>query len=91
VVVGSAPTAPAMPRWKVHQAVAGSGMGDRGYQGTGRHIAMRLLRDGEHVVDVPPKLSARARVFPRGRAVRPMPPMRIRLRWPAPGWPGCAR
>jgi transposase len=34
-----------------------------GCQGIGRYVALRLLRDGEDVVDVPPKLSARARVF----------------------------
>jgi hypothetical protein len=34
-----------------------------GCQGIGRHIANRLLAAGEHVVDVPPKLSARTRVF----------------------------
>ena len=38
-----------------------------GCQGIGRHIAARLLGDGEHVVDVPPKLSARARVFTTGQ------------------------
>jgi hypothetical protein len=38
-----------------------------GCQGTGRHIANRLLTDGEQVVDVPPKLSARARVFATGQ------------------------
>jgi transposase len=38
-----------------------------GCQGTGRHVALRLLRDGEQVVDVPPKLSARARVFATGQ------------------------
>jgi transposase len=38
-----------------------------GCQGIGRHIAARLLRDGEQVVDVPPKLSARARVFTTGQ------------------------
>jgi hypothetical protein len=37
-----------------------------GCQGIGRHVALRLLRDGEDVVDVPPKLSARARVFATG-------------------------
>src|SRR4051812_6647377 len=35
--------------------------------GIGRHIAYRLLSDGEEVVDVPPKLSARARVFSTGQ------------------------
>lgn len=34
-----------------------------GCQGIGQHLANRLLADGEHVVDVPPKLSARTRVF----------------------------
>jgi transposase len=38
-----------------------------GCQGIGKHIAVRLLRDGEQVVDVPPKLSARARVFATGQ------------------------
>jgi len=38
-----------------------------GCQGIGRHVALRLLRDGEQVVDVPPKLSARARVFATGQ------------------------
>jgi transposase len=38
-----------------------------GCQGIGKHIALRLLRDGEQVVDVPPKLSARARVFATGQ------------------------
>ncbi|WP_244298848.1 IS110 family transposase [Micromonospora cremea] len=38
-----------------------------GCQGIGRHIANRLLADGEQVVDVPPKLSAKARVFATGQ------------------------
>ena len=38
-----------------------------GCQGIGRHIANRLIADGERVVDVPPKLSARARVFATGQ------------------------
>jgi Transposase len=33
----------------------------------GRHVANRLLAEGETVVDVPPKLSARARVFATGQ------------------------
>jgi transposase len=40
-------------------AVEGSG-------GAGRPLAQRLLADGERVVDVPPKLSARARLFDTG-------------------------
>jgi transposase len=38
-----------------------------GCSGIGRHVAMRLLADGEEVIDVPPKLSARARVFSTGQ------------------------
>ena len=38
-----------------------------GCNGIGRHVANRLLADGEKVVDVPPKLSARARVFATGQ------------------------
>ena len=38
-----------------------------GCQGIGRHIANRLLADGEQVLDVPPKLSARTRVFATGQ------------------------
>src|SRR6478672_10997739 len=38
-----------------------------GCNGIGRHIANRLLADGEQIVDVPPKLSARTRVFATGQ------------------------
>jgi transposase len=38
-----------------------------GCQGIGKHVALRLLDDQELVVDVPPKLSARARVFATGQ------------------------
>jgi transposase len=38
-----------------------------GCQGIGRHIANRLLDDGEQVVDVPPKLSARTRILATGQ------------------------
>ncbi|TWP38054.1 IS110 family transposase [Leekyejoonella antrihumi] len=38
-----------------------------GCQGIGRHVANRLLAEGETVVDVPPKMSARARVFSTGQ------------------------
>ncbi|MGN6576294.1 MAG: IS110 family transposase [Nocardioides sp.] len=37
-----------------------------GCNGTGRPLAQRLLADGEQVVDVPAKLSARARLFDTG-------------------------
>ena len=37
-----------------------------GSNGAGRPLAQRLLADGEHVVDVPAKLSARARMFDTG-------------------------
>jgi hypothetical protein len=38
-----------------------------GSRGIGRHLAARLVADGEQVVDVPPKLSARTRVFTAGQ------------------------
>jgi len=38
-----------------------------GCNGIGRHVALRLLDQGQDVVDVPPKLSARARVFATGQ------------------------
>ena len=38
-----------------------------GCQGVGRYLAQRLVADGEAVVDVPAKLSARARVFSTGQ------------------------
>ena len=38
-----------------------------GCSGIGKHIAMRLIADHQEVVDVPPKLSARARVFSTGQ------------------------
>jgi transposase len=38
-----------------------------GCRGIGRHVANRLLADSEDVVDVPPKVSARARVFATGQ------------------------
>jgi transposase len=38
-----------------------------GCQGIGRQLACRLLADGEQVIDVPAKLSARMRVFATGQ------------------------
>lgn len=38
-----------------------------GCQGVGRHVAQRLVADGEPVVDVPAKLAARVRVFSTGQ------------------------
>ena len=38
-----------------------------GCQGIGKHVAIRLLADEEDVVDVPPKMSARARMFVTGQ------------------------
>ena len=38
-----------------------------GCNGIGRHVALRLLAAGQDVLDVPPKLSARARVFATGQ------------------------
>ena len=38
-----------------------------GCAGIGRHVAQRLIAEGESVVDVPAKLSARVRVFATGQ------------------------
>jgi transposase len=38
-----------------------------GCRGIGRHLAARLVAGGEQVVDVPPKLTARTRVFTAGQ------------------------
>ena len=38
-----------------------------GCNGIGRHVANRLLANGEQVLDVPPKLSARVRIFATGQ------------------------
>ena len=38
-----------------------------GCSGIGRHVALRLLAAGQEVLDVPPKLSARVRVFSTGQ------------------------
>jgi hypothetical protein len=51
--------------------VAGRRFSDRvwaveGCNGVGRHIAHRLVHDGETVLDVPAKLSAQVRVFATG-------------------------
>ncbi|MBG6105426.1 hypothetical protein IW249_005840 [Micromonospora vinacea] len=62
-----------------------------GCQGIGRHIANRLLADGEQVVDVPPKLSARARVFATGQGRKTDAPTLTPSRWSAPAWPDCAQ
>ena len=56
-----------------------------GCNGIGKHIANRLLADGEQVVDVPPKMSARTRVFATVRAAKQMPLMRILSHLSAPG------
>ena len=42
------------------------GLGSGKLQRTGRPLVQRLLADGEHVVDVPDKLSGRARLFDTG-------------------------
>ncbi len=46
-----------------------------GCNGVGRHVAHRLVADGETVIDVPAKLSAQVRVFAtgNGRKTNPVP------------------
>jgi hypothetical protein len=53
-----------------------------GCSGIGRHVAQRLVADGETVVDVPAKLSARARmVATRSRDARPTRSTPAASRW----------
>ena len=52
-----------------------------GSNGAGRPLAQRLLADGEPVVDVPAKLSARAREPTPVTTARPTPTTRTPWRW----------
>lgn len=52
-----------------------------GCNGAGKHLAQRLVAEGEPVMDIPAKLSARARVFDTVTAARPTLPTPARLRW----------
>ena len=62
------------------------GMGPHQRSATiGKHIANRLLADGEQVVDVPWKLSARARVFATGQGRKTDATRAHSARWWAPG------
>jgi len=56
----------AVARWPERVWAAG------GSAGIGRHLAQRLIADGEAVAGVPAKLSARCGCFLPGRAARPM-------------------
>lgn len=47
--------------------MAAAGVGDRGLPGHRWYVANQLLAQAEQVVDVPPKLSARARKFATGQ------------------------
>ncbi|WP_020145957.1 IS110 family transposase [Terracoccus sp. 273MFTsu3.1] len=65
-----------------------------GCNGIGRHIAHRLVHDGERVVDVPPKLSAQVRIFAtgNGRKTDPVDAHSVALAaLYAPGEPGLRR
>jgi len=62
-----------------------------GCSGIGRHVATRLLGDGEQVVDVPPKLSARARVFSTGQGRKTDATDAHSSPLSAPGWPAFDR
>jgi transposase len=74
---------------------AGRRFGDRiwavaGCNGSGKHLAHRLVHEGEIVLDVPPKLPAQVRVFAtgNGRKTGPVdahPVAMVALRAPGPG------
>ena len=53
-----------------------------GCNGIGKHIAHRLVHDGEVVVDVPPKLSAQVRVFATGNGANPTRSTHAPSLWP---------
>ena len=55
-----------------------------GCQGIGKHLASRLLAAGEQVVDVPSKLSARARMFATGQGRKTDATDGTRSPWPRP-------
>ena len=64
---GSAPTRPATRRCaRTSRRGRDRVWAVEGSNGAGRPLAQRLLADGEHVVDVPAKLAARARLFDTG-------------------------
>ena len=62
-----------------------------GCQGVGRHLAQRLVADGETVLDVPAKLSARARVFSTGQGRKTAPLTRTPSRWSRPARRPCGQ
>ncbi|WP_238011535.1 hypothetical protein KZZ52_33695 [Dactylosporangium sp. AC04546] len=62
-----------------------------GCNGIGRHLAQRLVADGETVLDVPAKLSARARLFNTNQARKPTRPTRTASRSPPCAPPDCGR
>ena len=61
-----------------------------GSSGAGRPLAQRLLADGEHVVDVPAKLSARARAWIPGTTGKPIRTTPTRSQWSRCGPGTCA-
>ncbi len=75
---GMAPTWPGSRRCCRPCAAGWSGPGRSRAARASAGTSQRLLADGEQVVDVPPKLSARARVLPPARAAKPTPPTPFR-------------
>lgn len=72
-------------RWKLRTwAVEGAG-------GVGVQLAQRLVADGESVVDVPPKLATRARIFDTATAARTTRVMPGRWLWSRSGPRACVR
>jgi transposase len=69
---------------RIQQAVEDRVWAIEGCNGIGHHITMRLLAAGQQVVDVPSKLSARARIFATGQGpARPTPPTPAQSPWSA--------
>ncbi len=61
-----------------------------GASGVGTHLAQRLVADGETVLDVPPKLSTRARIFDTGHGGKNEPERRPNHRGRRAAQPGSA-
>jgi transposase len=53
--------------WTIRLSIEVRTWAIEGCEGIGWHIGLRLVADGEQVLDVPPKLSARTRVFATGQ------------------------
>jgi transposase len=83
--------APGLPRPTFGQCNKPRIWAVEGCNGIGRHLAQRLVADGETVLDVPAKLSARARLFDTNQARKTDPADAHCIAVAAFGPVGCGR